>query len=84
MSQQVLDSRKNRKNFVYILAKKCRSPFNLMNFSVVLEFEFFTKKLVGTPCIYFEFSNSLCMNKSYQQLFVPVLEPKTLWSKSHF
>ena len=52
---------KNSWKFVYILAKECRSPFNLTiffdkNFKILIScrFEIFTKtshlKLVGTPC----------------------------------
>ena len=72
--------RKNSSKFVYILAKQCRSHFNLTNFfdrknSQILisrKFEIFTKtshlKLVGTPCIV----QYLCMYYVYLSLNVKV------------
>ena len=64
VSQQVLDrnfvkkkSGKNSSKFVYILAKQCRSHFNLTNFFtkkfkiIILRSKTFNLKLVRTPSI---------------------------------
>ena len=68
---------KNSGKFVYILAKQCRSHFNLTNFLtknfkilILRRFEIFTKisllKLVGTPCMYVIMKDDMASLFSFQ------------------
>merc|ERR1711860_177117 len=62
LKNRILKKRKNSSKFVYILAKQCRSHFNLTNIfdrknfkiQILRRFEIITKtsylKLVGRPC----------------------------------